>query len=310
MKRIIWTLNYKDNEELLLAALKHFKEAIALDPNYALAYTGLVDVYFWIRSRSLGIEWIERKALIEEAANKAMALDPNLAETRTSLGAVRERIYDDYKGAEREYRHAIELNPKYAPAHFQYGELLFYQLGRLEEALVEARTTVELEPYSPNYNRFLGTMLTYARQYDAAIQQCKRVLELDETFSDVWVWLGIIYNFLKKFEDAKNANVRFAELTGGDKEMARLYTSLMEEYTRTGEPVTPPPELIKYFKKWNWITYLYAYLGHKEKTLELLEERGGGSYGRLKYYPVYDFIRSEPRFIAILQKKEQELEEE
>lgn len=301
MQRKIWTLEYQKNEDRLKAAIEHFEQAIALNPKQALAYAGLADVYRISPARLLGIERSEKKALVEETANKALALNPNLAEARASMGSIKERYYKDFRGAEKEFERAIELNPKYAPAHQRYAELLFYKLGRLEEALAEARAAVDLEPLEPYYNRYLGTMLFYARQYNAAIEQFQRVLEIDPNYSDVWIWFTITYIFQEEFDNAINTNIRFAELTGGDPELAGLWASLVAEHARTGEPVTPPPELEEYFAKWGWTTYLYAYLGHKEKTIELLEERPD-ALGRLKYYPAFDFIRSEPRFIEVLQE--------
>lgn len=172
------------------------------------------------------------------------------------------------------------------------------------------KKSVELEPFSTYYNWHLGNRLTFAHQYDAAIQQYQRVLEIDPNHSDSLVWMGLSFGLLKKFEDAKNAGIRHAELTGGDVELSLLYNSLVEEHARTGEPVTPPPDLVKYMETWGWTTLLYAWLGHKDKTLELLEERGRyGSYVFMKYYPAFDFLRSEPRFIELLQKIERALEE-
>ncbi len=301
MKRAVWILENEQNEERLRAAVKHFEQAITLNPKQALAYAGLADVYLNSPSRMLGITFNEKKAHAEKAANMAMVLNPNLAEARASIGQVKQYYYKDYKGAEREYQRAIELNSRYASAHNRYADLLFYQFGRLDEALVASRKTVELEPSSPYYNRHLGSMLTFSHKYDAAIQQYQRTIELEPNYPDVWVWMGLTFDYLNEFEDSLTAKMRWTELVDGDKEMQLFYVSLLEEHARTGKPVTPPPELVKYFEKWGWTVFLYAYLGHKEKTMELLEAQNQ-SYGFMKYYPAYDFLHSEPRFIELLQR--------
>ena len=249
------------------------------------------------------------KAKAEEAIKKALALDPNLAEAHTSFGFLKE-MYIDPIGSNREYRRAIELNPNYALARHWYSENL-YKEGRLEEALVEAKKAVELEPFSTNNNFTLGVILTWARQYPAAIQYFQRTIELDANIVTAWFELWQTFIFLEEFEHAKNAAIRLAELTGADKEMSLLFISLIEEHARTGEAVSPPPELVEFFSKVP-VGYLilYANLGHKEKIIEnaeLFEQRDIRFLSELKNHPYYDFVRSEPRFIELIQKIEQEL---
>ena len=294
----------KRTEEGLMAAMKHFKEAIALDPDYALAYSGLADVYLVLPFYIPDINRVGIKASAEAAAKKALAIDPDLAEAHTSVGWVRQNVHFDYTGAEREYRRAIELNPKYAPAHYRYSFLLMIT-GRLKEALVEARKAYELEPLSSFYNSTLGLALTFARQYDKAIQQYERMLELNSNITGAWRSIGNVLLLDKRFEDATHAWVRWAELTGNDKEVVKLYVSLVEEHARTGEPRYLPPELESSILP-IWLPFYYARLGQKEKTLELLEryykEEKYVSLKMSKYHPVFDFLQSEPRFIALLRK--------
>ncbi len=299
----------KESNPALMAAIKHFEEAIALDPNYALAYSGLADAYIMLAVKVADINIDDVNAKAEEAIKKALALDPNLAEAHTSFGFLKE-MYGDPIGSNREYRRAIELNPNYASARHAYSNNL-YKEGRLEEALVEAKKAVELEPFSTNNNFTLGQILVWARQYPAAIQSFQRTIELDANFMIAWFELLQTFIYLEEFEDAKNAAISIAELTGVDKEIGLLFISLIEEHARTGEAVSPPPELVNVFLNMRMGYFiLYANLGHKEKILEVLElneQRDIRFLSELKVAPIYDFLRSEPRFIELIQKTEQEL---
>ncbi len=294
----------QQTDEDLMAAMKHFKEAIALDPNYALAYSGLADVYNFLPMKVASINKDDVQAQAEEAVKKALALDPNLAEAHASFGWYKIYFLKDYKGAEREYKRAIELNPKYAPAHHFYA-ILLSKTGRLDEALAERRIVYELEPLSQHYSFQLVGVLIDTRQYDAAINHSQRALELDSNNAGAWVNLGAAYLYAKKYEDATRAYVRFAELAGENKEAYQLFVSLVEEHERTGEPMSSTPELEIIAAKYGVTHFLYASLGQKEKTLEALEQAfEEGNYGPL-FYPVMDFLRTEPRFIALERKRKQ-----
>ena len=297
----------KQSEEALRTAIKYFEQAIAIDPNYALAYSGLADVYLIVNSYSsaysIDYNIVDIKARAEEAAKMALALDPDLAEAHTSFGHSRQIFHLDYKSAEREYRRAIELNPKYAPALNRYSWLIL-NTGRMEEALVEIRKALELEPFEPVYNIQLGLTYSYVRQHDKAIQQYERTLALDANNPFGWGNLGWEFLHMEKFEDATRVWVRWAELTGNDKEASKLYISLVAEHVLTGEPVSLPAELEESFGS----PLMYAALGQKEKTLALLEQAYEEGFSRNFFFllnPVFDFLRSEPRFIGLMQKREQ-----
>ncbi len=294
----------QQTDEDLMAAMKHFKEAIAFDPNYALAYSGLADVYNFLPMKVASINKDDVQAQAEEAVKKALSLDPNLAEAHASFGWYKIYFLKDYKGAEREYKRAIELNPKYAPAHHFYA-ILLSKTGRLDEALAERRRAFELEPFSQHYSFHLVGALIDTRQYDAAINHSQRALELDSNNAGAWGILGIAYMNAKKYEDATHARGRFAELAGENKEAMQHHVSLVEEHERTGEPMSSTPELEIFAAKYGVTHFLYASLGQKEKTLEALEQAfEEGKYGLL-FDPAFDFLRTEPRFIALERKRKQ-----
>ena len=283
----------------LITAIEYFKQAITFDPNYALAYSGLADVYLVLPVYIPDSNRVDIKARANEAVKKALAINPNLAEAHTSLGFARQAFHFDYNGAESEYRRAIELNPKYAPAYYRYSFLLLFT-GRLEEALAEGRKALELEPFSLFYNHHLGLTHYYARHYDTAILLFERTLSLDPNYHFTWEYMGLTFFFKERFEDATHALNRWAELTGKDKEAVKLYVSLVEEHARTGEPVAYPPELESVFP-----CYFYAFLGNKEQNLEAIEQAFEEENYYFLFSPEYDFLRSDPRFIALERKRKQ-----
>src|SRR5262249_31928206 len=126
------------------------------------------------------------------AAMKALELDPDLAEAHASLAYVR-TFYDwDWPGAEKEFKRSIELNPNYATAHHWYA-LYLTVAGRQSDALAEVKRAQELEPLSLIINTNAGRLLYYSRQYDKAIEQHKKTIDLNSAYGEVRLWLGKAY---------------------------------------------------------------------------------------------------------------------
>ncbi|MDQ3711400.1 MAG: winged helix-turn-helix domain-containing protein, partial [Acidobacteriota bacterium] len=164
----------------LQKSIEYFEQAIALDPNYALAFTGLADAYALQANAGSPARELMPKA--KQAVSKALSLDDNLAEAHAALGQIVVYYDYDFVGAEREYKRAIELDPNYATAHQWYSELLM-GLGTHEEALAEIRWALEIDPLSLLLNRQYGASLLFARQYDASIAQMKKTVDLDANFA-------------------------------------------------------------------------------------------------------------------------------
>src|SRR5205823_1872560 len=150
---------------------------IAADTNYALAYAGIADAYVLLAGYSAGTPrdcYPKAKA----AAKKALELDETLAEAHTTL-AMAIWLYDfDSSQATREFQRAIELNPNYAIAHQQYGNIALSKLGRSKDAISEGKRAVELDPLSLVINADLGADYYLARRYDEAIAQQRKTLEM------------------------------------------------------------------------------------------------------------------------------------
>jgi tetratricopeptide (TPR) repeat protein len=183
-------------------AIEQFRQAINLDPNYALAYAGLADTYAILGSAyydPLPPRVDMPKA--REAAAKALELDDTLAEAHTAMAFVLGWYDWDWDGAERELKRAIVLQPRYATAHHRYAWYLM-AMSRLDEALVEMRLAQECDPLSLIIGTNIGTVLYCRRQYDEALSQFQKMAELDPNFSKTHIWPGMAYLEKGAFHEA------------------------------------------------------------------------------------------------------------
>ncbi|HEV8593416.1 MAG TPA: tetratricopeptide repeat protein [Pyrinomonadaceae bacterium] len=212
--RYFW--NKQTNKDLD-RSIEYFQRAIAIDPNYALAYAGLADAY---AINILGASR-ERMAKSREAALKALSLDDNLAEAHASLGRV--LVVDDYDfvGSEREMRIAISLNPNYGIGHHFLGDLLSIK-GRFEEAFAEHRRALGLEPFSAVFNAGYGSSLMRARKYDDAAAQFNKALELDPNFWGAYGRLSVISEIAGKYEDCVELRAKAFEANGEERSAAQM----------------------------------------------------------------------------------------
>ena len=193
--RFYWN---KRTAEALKKSIDYFNQAIEKDPGFALAYAGLADSYVvpgnLLRPR-------EAMPKAKAAAIRALELDETLAEAHTSLGRVL-AIYDwDWPSAEKEYKRAIELNPRYATAHQWYGGWL-QVMGRHDEALAERKKAQEMDPLSLVLNFEWGLGFYYARNYDRAIEQFQATLELDQNFPAAHTLLSAAYEQKGMYDEA------------------------------------------------------------------------------------------------------------
>ena len=164
----------------LQSAIGDLERAISIEPEYALAYAGLADVYLVLPLLG-SVTQEEAYPKARAAAEKALALDPGLAEAHNSNAYVKLYLDWDFTGAERGFRKAIELNPSYATAHQWYAELLSFQ-GRREEAIAEMRIALDLDPLAAVMHHQAGQTYQQARQYDQAIQEYRNAIALDPQF--------------------------------------------------------------------------------------------------------------------------------
>ncbi len=184
--RYLWNRRTSKN---LKKALPYFQEAAEKDPNYALAYVGIADTYSVMPAYSAGSpqDCLPRA---RAAAIKALELDDSLAEAHASLGMILFQ-YFEFTASTKEFERAIELNPNYPTAHQWYARAPLLMTGQFDRAIAEAKRAVELDPVSSIIHAELGGVYMIARRYDEAIEQLRTTLEMDPEFYWAHRYLGL-----------------------------------------------------------------------------------------------------------------------
>jgi adenylate cyclase len=303
--RSLWEKRSGDN---LAKAIAFYEQAIARDPKYALAYSGLANSYVLL-PLYFSVPQRDAMAKAREAALKALQIDPNLAEAHNALGKILNFDDLDLAGAEREFQRAIELQPNNATAHQWYGNGPLDSLGRFDEAVAETKRAVELDPLSPIINTDRAFSLYYARRYDEAMAQAKKTIELDPGFFYSRQILGMVLQAkgdlpgaIAEFEKARQlsgdplhlALLAVAKIRMGDKNIAQQVLVELDK-------VNPDRQGLAYDR-----ALVYLAIGNKEEALRWLEhsyaDRDGANLSWINVEPILDPLRGEPRFEALVQK--------
>ncbi len=288
-------INRRTREDLL-TAISYYDKALAEDPNYTLAYAGLADAYGILGVYGY-IAPIEGRRQGEEAARKALALDDNLAEAHVAFG--------HFSLGDRELRRAIELSPSLAMAH-QYLGLSLVRQGRLAESLAEHLKARELDPLSSIIARQVAMPYYFKRDYARALELVRQANELGPAFTTTWEIGVYIQN--KLFDEAL---AELEKAKGERKNDSILIYDTGIVYAAQGKRAEAL-QIIKELEEMSgaslseahWIAKIYATLNEKELAFSWLE-RGlaTGAVGAFyKDEPVWDPIRSDPRFEALVQK--------
>jgi class 3 adenylate cyclase/TolB-like protein/Tfp pilus assembly protein PilF len=302
--RFQWNLR---SEAGLRRAVELFRRASERDRTFALAYCGIADSW-----AQLG--WLEYLAPTEafpkarEAAETALAIDDHLAEAHASLGFVRFLYERDWGAAEGALRRAIALNPGYPVGHQFYADYL-KAMGRFDEALVEMRTALELDPKSMAVNTGLGHVLYLARDFDGAIDQYRRALEIDPEFGPAHLWFGRPYLEKGMYPEAI-AEIRQAVSASGGSTIS--IAVLAHAYAASGrgpEARKLLGELLErsrsqYLPSY-WIALVYTGLGEIAPAVAWLErayEERSSWLVWIKVEPRFDPLRSDPRFVSLLRR--------
>jgi TolB-like protein/Flp pilus assembly protein TadD len=292
----------------LKKSIDYFQQAITADPNYALAYAGVADAYVWLPGYTAGTPRdCYPKAAV--AAKTALELDDTLAEARTSL-AIAIWLYDfDSSQANKEFQRAIELNPNYAIAHQQYGNITLMALGRFDDSIAEGKRAVELDPLSLVINTDLGSDYYYARRYDEAIAQLRKTLEMDPGFYIAHTVLGEALDE-EGAHDAAIVEFQKARALNDDPAVLGM---LGRAYGLSGNRMEAEKMLdqLKELSKQRYVAaysfaLVYLGLGDKNEALHWLEQsyqdRAGSDIGYIRVDPLLDPLRGEPRFEALAEK--------
>jgi len=217
--------------ESVIQAVGYFRQAVTEDPEYALAWVGLADAF--IEANDLGaVPREEAFAGAQSALDTALALDSELGEAHTFLGALRYEQYD-LEGAEKSYKRALALSPNYPALKGYYGLLLAAQ-GRWDEALAFKAAAVELDPLSPELRRQYAVSLRESGRTEEALDQLERALEIDPSFTQALDAIATIqWHIFNRHAESVQVAVRLIELDPG---YSGSYVWLAQHYLDLGEP--------------------------------------------------------------------------
>ena len=284
--------------------IDYFNQAIAIDPNYGLAYNGLAFNYI------NQVDWFMRPSeagpKARDAANKALAINDEDADAHVSRAIVAHWYEWDWAVADREFKRAIELKPDNSEAHGYYSWFLA-PMGRNDEAIAEAKRSQQADPLSSLANFIVGSALVFTRQWDPAIEQLRAAKERDPTFWFAPCFLGRAYEQDGKLPEAVAEFQRALEL---EKENPEIWSNLGHVYGLTGN-TTGAQKVIDHLKMLSTQRYvapfdfaiIYAGLGEKDHAFTWLNR---AYVDRSYYMAVYlttdarlDSLRSDPRFAAL-----------
>jgi TolB-like protein len=317
--RYFWNRRSKDD---FYRAIEHFEQAIAEDPGYAQAYAGLADTY-----NLLAVYWMlppdEAVPLARAAAERALELDPNVAEAYTCLAHIHTWYDWSWSEAKTGFERALSLDPNYATARHWYSMYLMAQ-GQPDEALAEARWAVELDPLSVFLRNHLARYLVVRRRYAESIEALNTAAEMDPSIGNPHGWLFLVYSLQGHHDEAVEALKVSREVSGANP--AEL-ESLQRAYSESGWEGVLELQVRRLTERYRaeaaageslgtrdmggdvglpiLIARLYALLGRTDEAFEwldvALEERRIGLH-TLRYNPIWDGLRSDPRYTAALRR--------
>ncbi len=304
--RYFW---YQRTFEGVRKSLELFQQAVALDPKFALAWTGVSDAYVVGWAGYLGMPQAEAYRLGKVAAERAIELAPGLAEAHSSLATVLFEHDWDWTAAEREYHQALELNPGYASAHQAYSESL-YCMGRFDESLAEIRRAIELDPGAAITQSVLGWSLLAKGDVEAAITQFDVTLRMQPGFFDALIGrAGAVYLARRPDSEVFEAFLAMDQASGLDAEHVATMRRAFEKDGLRGfwrallQAQLAATDKTLFYAAPIELQWSYAMLGEKEKAIDLLERMVESRDPAMTYLATgYYFapLRGEPRFEALV----------
>jgi len=301
--RYFWN---KRSPDAMRKSIALYQQAIELDPQFAASYSGLADAYMILGSDVLPAGEARERA--QAAADKALELDPNLAEGHATLGLLEFYYKWNWTKAEAEFREAIQLNPSYATAHQWYSGYLT-AMGRFPEAAREAELASQLDPLCLAINTELAAKYYYARQYDRAIEINSKTLEMEPNFLPARLALASAYEAEGEHEKALhevNTALQLShESTPALVELGRCYarwgnaaqakTVIQKLRERSAQEFVSPFEIAE----------IYASLNDRDQAMYWLEKSYTQRESRLPFLKVdarFDPMRPDPRFQDLMQR--------
>jgi len=288
-------------------AATYFEQAVAIDPDYAQAWASLALTYSLLPGYQLA-DWKSADAKANAAAQRAMALDPGLAESHVAMSFARVNRMQ-LKEAEPEYRKAIAINPGSVEAHNMYGQLLAVT-GRIEEGIAQERIAEVADPYSNGVHYKLGTMLAAVHRYPESIVELQKSLQLAPDFYYARFELGLTYLYMANYADAERELRQAVSQAHEDPDVASALVH------GVADPAARPKALqllaqdktVGRFEFYDLApAFWWCLLGAREPAMARIEqwerratlgERYGGIWGL--FLPGFDPVRSDPRFTAMM----------
>ena len=292
----------------LRQSLQYFEAAVAADPSSALAYAGLADGYCLNVDYGL-LHPAQGVPKVKAAATRAIEIDPGLAEPYPALAVIRAHWDREWADAERLYRKAIALNPGYATCHHWLATDYLAAVGRLEEAREEIDIALELDPLSSIIYEGRASFSTLERQYDEAVGAFRELMELDPSFYKAYTGMGRAYSQQRKYADARAMLEKGRSLAG---DVPNILAALGQVCALAGDTKTARGFLaqltamaLEVYVPSTSFAIIHLGLGEIARALDWIEKGCAQrelAMAMLKVHPVYDPLRGEPRFQAVLQQ--------
>lgn len=298
----------KRTEEGFRSAIKYFEQASESQPDYAPAYAGLADSYNLLGQYRFARQ-AEAYPKAKAYAQKALQIDGTLAEAWTALADLEIKVDGNWRGGERDFLRAIQLNGNYATAHVWYAEDYLTYAGRLDQAIAEMKKAQQIEPLSPMVGTVVAETFYVARDYDQAIREAKGVLEMEPGFLPALERLGWAYEQKRMFPEAIAAFQKALYLSPPDARDA-LNADLARDYVLAGRTADARRIISDLLDKSRTnqvapgaLALIYAALGKTNLAMDCLEQAYQiHESPPLRVDPRFDSLRADPRFQVLLKK--------
>ena len=292
----------------LARGLQYFEAAVAVDPDSALAHAGLADAYVLLVDYGL-LHPTKGVPKVRAAATRAIELDPTLADAYPSLAVIRAHWDREWQDAEDLYRKAIGLNPGCATAHHWLATDFLAVVGRLDEGELELEIALQLDPLSSIIHEGRASFSIWRRQYDEAVRRYCEIREFDPTFYKAYTGLGRVYALQGKYTDALAMLEKGRALAG---DVPNILGAMGEIFALSGDTASARRILAELtaraldsYVPSTCFARVHSGLGEVERALDWLEkgcEQRELPMAMLKVHPVYDPLRDEPRFRAVVER--------
>jgi TolB-like protein/DNA-binding winged helix-turn-helix (wHTH) protein/Tfp pilus assembly protein PilF len=297
----------KRSPEGMQKAASYFQQAIDKDPGYALAYAGLADTYVYLSFFNM-VAPRDAMPRAKAAAAKALEIDDHLAEAHVSLGYMSYAYDWDWPAAGRHFDQALALDPAYTRAHIFYPFYLSSR-GQSQEAVTVAKSALDLDPASPSLSHSLAVQFYLTRQFDQAIEQCRKTLEMDPNFAVAYAVLGQTYLAKGMNSEAAPVLEKYSALSQGSVDSLALLGYSQARRGEKSQALRTIDELKETSKNSFvpafYFALVYAALEDKDQAFMWLEKGYDERFARfayLKLEALWDPLRSDERFRDLVRR--------